>query len=42
MNERNEPNEGESFSAIALCCSLIEIKRLDVSADRQDQPPTNG
>lgn len=42
MNERNEPNVGESFSLIALCCPVIEIKRLDVSADRQDQPTTNG
>ena len=42
MNERNEPNEGESFSLIALCCPVIEIKRLDVSADRQDQPTTDG
>ena len=41
-NQRDKPHEGESFSLIALCCPVIEIKRLDVSADRQDQPTTDG
>lgn len=42
MNERNKPYEGESFALIALGRPVIEIERLDVTTDRQDQPTTDG